>query len=276
MKFPKLFSRSLAGVVVWTMLAAIPALFAQDPEQEEKDKKARVRTEEIVVTAPAPQDKPLASTALIPASILIPLAPRSLADVLSYAPGAYATSGGKGESHVKIRGLDTDKSTLLLDGIPVYDPYFNSYDLKTVLTEDVEAVKVVKGASSVLYGANTLGGIVDVLTLKPKTPSLTLRAAAGRDSSYILSASGAVAWRKTVFMGAVARDHSNGLRIPMGDSTASLNNSDYGKTALTGRSISSREKSEIPAQASAIPPNGDRRRHAILQVRYWRFMTGGA
>ena len=273
MKFPKLFSRSLAGVVVWTMLAAIPALFAQDPEQEEKDKKARVRTEEIVVTAPAPQDKPLASTALIPASILIPLAPRSLADVLSYAPGSYATSGGKGESHVKIRGLDTDKSTLLLDGIPVYDPYFNSYDLKTVLTEDVEAVKVVKGASSVLYGANTLGGIVDVLTLKPKTPSLTLRAAAGRDSSYLLSASGAIAWRKTVFMGAVARDHSDGLRIPVGDSTGLLSNSDYGKTALTGKVyIYPGEKSEILAQASYYSSEwgiGDATQY--YKSRYWRF-----
>jgi len=195
MKFPKRLALPLSLIVGWTMLAAVPGIFAQEETQEEKEKKARVRTEEIVVTAPAPQDRPLASTSVIPLEILIPLTPRNLSDVLSYAPGAYATSGSKGESHVKIRGLDTDKSTLLIDGIPVYDPYFNSYDLKSVLTEDIEAVKVVKGSSSVLYGPNTLGGIVDILTLKPRTPSLTLRAAGGRDSSYIVSASGAVAWR---------------------------------------------------------------------------------
>jgi outer membrane cobalamin receptor len=273
MKFPKRFSRALAGVVAWMMLASVPALFAQETEQEEKEKKARVRTEEIVVTAPAPQDKPLASTSVIPVSILIPMSPRNLSDILSYAPGAYATSGGKGESHVKLRGLDTDKSTLLLDGIPVYDPYFNSYDLKTVLTEDVEAIKVVKGASSVLYGPNTLGGIVDVLTLKPKTPSLTLRAAAGRDSSYILSARGAVAWRKTVFMGAVTRDHSNGLRIPVGDSTGLLKNSDYGKTALNGKVyFYPGEKSEILAQASFYSSEwGIADATQYYKSRYWRF-----
>ncbi len=273
MKFPNLFSRPLAGVVAWTMLAAVPALFAQDPEQEEKDKKARVRTEEIVVTAPAPQDRPLASTSVIPPAILIPLAPRSLADVLSYAPGAYATSGGKGESHVKIRGLDTDKSTLLIDGIPVYDPYFNSYDLKTVLTEDIEAVRVVKGSSSVLYGPNTLGGIVDVLTLKPRTPSLTLRAAAGRDANYIVSASGAFAWRKTVFMGAVARDHSDGLRVPTGDSSGLLKNSDYGKIALTGKIyLYPWEKSEILAQASYYSSEwGIADATQYYKSRYWRF-----
>jgi outer membrane cobalamin receptor len=273
MKFPKRLFLPLSLVVGGMVLAAVPQLSAQEETQDEKDKKARVRTEEIVVTAPAPQDKPLASTSVISGAILIPLAPRNLSDIMSYAPGTYATSGGKGESHVKIRGLDTDKSTLLIDGIPVYDPYFNTYDLKTVLTEDIEAVKVVKGSSSVLYGPNTLGGIVDVLTLKPRTPSLTLRAAGGRDASYIVSASGAAAWRKTVFMGAFARDHSNGLRIPTGDSTALLKNSDYGKTALTGKVyFYPWEKSEILAQASYYSSEyGVADATQYYRSRYWRF-----
>ncbi len=273
MKFPKRLSLPLSLIAGLSFLAAVPGLSAQEEKQDEKEKKARVRTEEIVVTATAPQDKPLASTSVIPETILVPLAPRNLFDVMSYAPGSCATSGGKGESHVKIRGLDTDKSTLLIDGIPVYDPYFNTFDLKTVLTEDIEAIKVVKGASSVLYGPNTLGGIVDVLTLKPKTPSLTLRAAAGRDASYMFSASGAAAWRKTVFMGAVARDHSNGLRIPAGDSTTLLKNSDYGKTALTGKVyFYPWEKSEILAQASYYSSAyGVADATQYYRSRYWRF-----
>jgi iron complex outermembrane receptor protein len=235
MKFRKLAVFPIALAIHWAVFFVVPGFSAQEEKKEETEKKARVRTEEIVVTAPAPQDRPLASTSVIPPNILIPLAPRNLSDVLSYAPGAYTTSGGKGESRVKIRGLDPDKTTLLIDGVPVYDPYFNTYDLRTVLTEDIESIKVVKGASSVLYGPNTLGGIVDVLTLKPRTPSLTLRAAAGRDANYIVSASGAAAWRKTVFMGALARDHSHGLRVRTGDSSGLLRNSDYGKTALTGK-----------------------------------------
>ncbi len=273
MKFPKRLYLPLSLVVGWTMFAAGPGLFAQEQTQEEKDKKARVRTEEIVVTAPAPQDRPLASTSVIPPTILIPLAPRNLSDILSYAPGAYATSGGKGESRVKIRGLDPDKTTLLIDGVPVYDPYFNTYDLRTVLTEDIESVKVVKGASSVLYGPNTLGGIVDVLTLKPRTPSLTLRAATGRDSNYIVSASGAAAWRKTIFMGAFARDHSDGLRVRTGDSAVLLKNSDYGKTALTGKIyFYPWEKSEILAQASYYSSAyGVADATQYYRSRYWRF-----
>ena len=250
-----------------------PGLSAQEEKKEEDEKKVRVRTEEITVTAPTPQDRPLASTSVIAPDILIPLAPRNLSDVLSYAPGAYATSGGKGESHLKIRGLDPDKTTLLIDGVPVYEPYFNTYDLKTVLTEDIESIKVVKGASSVLYGPNTLGGIVDILTLKPRTPSLTLRAAAGRDSNYIVSASGAAAWKKTVFMGAFARDNSDGLRVRTGDSSGLLRNSDYSKTALTGKVyFYPGEKSEILAQASYYSSEyGVADATQYYKSRYWRF-----
>jgi outer membrane cobalamin receptor len=273
MRSPRSIALPVFLVAGWAVLAAAPDLAAQEQKQDEKDKKARVRTEEIVVTAPAPQDRLLASTSVIPQKMLIPLTPRNLSDILSYAPGAYATSGGKGESHVKIRGLDTDKSTLLIDGVPVYDPYFNTYDLKTVLTEDIESIKVVKGSSSVLYGPNTLGGIVDVLTLKPRTPSLTLRAAVGRDSNYIISASGATAWRKAVFMGAAARDHSDGLRVRTGDSAVLLRNSDYGKTALNGKVyFYPWEKSEILAQASYYSSEyGIADATQYYRSRYWRF-----
>jgi len=273
MKFRKLTILPIALAVHFAVFFAGPGLSAQEEKKEEVEKKVRVRTEEIVVTAPAPQDRPLATTSVITPNILIPLAPRNLSDVLSYAPGAYATSGGKGESHVKIRGLDPDKTTLLIDGVPVYDPYFNSYDLRTVLTEDIESIKVVKGASSVLYGPNTLGGIVDILTLKPRTPSLTLRAAAGRDANYIVSASGAAAWRKTVFMGAFARDHSDGLRVRTGDSAVLLRNSDYGKTALNGKIyFYPWEKSEILAQASYYSSEyGIADATEYYRSRYWRF-----
>ena len=273
MKFCKLAIFPIALAVHFAVFFAGLGLSAQEEKKEEVDKKVRVRTEEITVTAPAPQDRPLASMSVIPEAVLTLVAPRNLSDILSYAPGAYATSGGKGESRVKIRGLDPDKSTLLIDGVPVYDPYFNTYDLKTVLTEDIESIKVVKGASSVLYGPNILGGIVDVLTLKPRTPSLTLRAADGRDANYIVSASGAVAWRKAVFMGAVARDHSDGLRVRTGDSAVLLRNSDYGKTTLNGKVyFYPWEKSEILAQASYYSSEyGIADATQYYRSRYWRF-----
>lgn len=273
MKFRKFVVFPIALAIHFAVFFAGPGLSAQEEKKEEVEKKVRVRTEEITVTAPAPQDRPLASTSIITTTTLARLTSRNLSEVLSFASGAYVTAGGKGEAHIKIRGLDTDKSTLLVDGIPIYDPYFNTYDLKTVLTEDIEAIKVVKGSSSVLYGPNTLGGIVDVLTVKPKTPSLTLRSAIGRDSTYLFSATGAAAWRKTVFMGSLTRDKSGGVRVNESGSTGVLKNSGYGKTALSGKIyFYPGEKSELLAQASYYTSDyGIAAATAYYSPRTWRF-----
>ena len=83
------------------------------------------------------------------------------------APGTYVSSGAKSEWGVKLRGLGTNRITLLYDGIPVYEPYYNSFDVKAFTADQVDSIKVVKGASSILYGPNTMGGIVDVLSKRP-------------------------------------------------------------------------------------------------------------
>lgn len=253
-------------------LAAGPGLAAQEQTQEEK-KKPPVITEEIVVVAPMPQDRPLSTTSTLLPSFLEPVAARNLAEVLSFAPGAYVTSGGKGEARPKLRGLDNDKSTLLVDGIPIYEPYFNSYDLRTVLTDEVESVRVVKGASSVLYGPNTLGGIVEVLTRRPHPPSFTLRSGLSRDGSWVLSASGSAAWKKAVFLGSFTRDASDGTRVKSGEATSVLPNSDYRKTGATAKIyLYPGERSEILASANIFDAAwGIPWAQAYYTPRYWRF-----
>ena len=260
------------SVSLMTIALAAPVLCDEDTVGQEK-KKTPIVTEEIVVTAMAPQDRPLATISVILPAKIEAMASRNLSEVLAYTAGTHVSVGGKGESHLKIRGLDNDKSTLLVDGMPVYEPYFNMYDLKTVLTEDVESIKVVKGASSVLYGANTMGGIVEVLTRRPQAPSLTLRTGISRDSNYIFSATGAASWKKTVFQASVTRDHADGMRIKDGDGTSLLSNSEYGKTSLAGKIyFYPSEKSEILAQASYYTSDyGVPDAMEYYSSRYWKF-----
>lgn len=262
----------LLAAAVFAGLALGPGLAAQEQAQEEK-KKPPVITEEIVVVAPMPQDRPLSTTSVLTPTFLEPVASRNLAEVLSFAPGARVTSGGKGEARPKLRGLDNDKSTLLVDGIPVYEPYFNSYDLRTVLTDEVESVRVVKGASSVLYGPNTLGGIIEILTRRPNPPSFTLRSGLSRDGNWVLSASGAAAWKKAAFLGSFTRDASDGTRIKGDDGTSVLPNSDYRKIGGTAKVyIYPGERSEILASASYFgSEHGIPWAQEYYTPRYWRF-----
>jgi iron complex outermembrane recepter protein len=57
-----------------------------------------------------------------------------------------------------------------MDGIPIYVMYDGYSDLGRFTTFDVSQIEVSKGAASVLYGFNTLGGAINVVTKRPEKP----------------------------------------------------------------------------------------------------------
>ena len=48
--------------------------------------------------------------------------------------------------------------------MPLTDPYMKRVDLNQITLDNVAKIKVIKGPSSVLYGPNTAGGIVNIIT----------------------------------------------------------------------------------------------------------------
>ncbi len=75
--------------------------------------------------------------------------------------------GGRAESTLYIRGFDARRVGFFIDGIPVYVPYDGNFDYARFLTTDIEQIDVSKGYSSVAYGANTMGGVINVISKKP-------------------------------------------------------------------------------------------------------------
>ena len=108
-------------------LLSPPALIAQEKEQE-KNKKQKQITEEIVVEAKRPKDVPLSTTSIILKDKIEALQPRDISDVLSYSSGTFVSAGAKNEFRLKIRGFEGQRIVLLYDGIPIYEPFFNSFD----------------------------------------------------------------------------------------------------------------------------------------------------
>ena len=90
--------------------------------------------------------------------------PMDLSEAIRYAPGVTVTFGDKYTYALKLRGIDSKRIALLIDGVPDYEPYYSSFDLKTVSAAGIDSLQITKGPSSVLYGPNTLGGIVNVIT----------------------------------------------------------------------------------------------------------------
>jgi len=87
---------------------------------------------------------------------------------LNMLPGIHLTaSGPRNESLLTVRGFDLRQTPVYMDGIPVYVPYDGYVDLARFTTFDLSVIDVSKGFSSVLYGPNSLGGAINLISRKP-------------------------------------------------------------------------------------------------------------
>lgn len=249
-------------------------LVAQEEDQKEKEKQ-KIITEEIVVEAPLPKDLPLSTTSLIKREKIESLSPKDLSEVLSYTSGTFISSGSKNEFRIKIRGFESNRIVLLYDGIPIYEPFFNSFDLKTFPAEEVESIKVVKGASSVLYGPNALGGIINIITRRPNPPSFSLKTLYGSNDSFNITSSGAINWKNVFFSGFASFDKSDGFEWNKNGENTLRENSDYERRNITGKVyFYPNQKSEILLEAAyywsefGVPVATE-----YYFPRYWRFKS---
>ncbi len=83
-------------------------------------------------------------------------------DVIEY-PGALSGIGIRG-FRPEFSGI-TKHSLLLINGHPA-----GATNLSTILMDDVERIEVLKGPASSLYGAEAMGGVVNVITRKSRGP----------------------------------------------------------------------------------------------------------
>lgn len=94
---------------------------------------------------------------------------QNVAEALRHTQGVFIqpASGSRGEPTIGIRGYSTTHIGLFVDGIPVHSIYDRQTDWAQFSSFGVSEISVSKGYTSPLYGANTLGGSVNVITSKP-------------------------------------------------------------------------------------------------------------
>ena len=228
-----------AFVAILCLFLFASFLAAEEENAEKKDKEKEVAlpmiTESVTVSAKVPRELPYAATSELKLEKIEPIKPRDLAEILPSAPGAYVSTGAKSEWGVKLRGLGTNRITLLYDGIPIYEPYYNSFDLKAIAADQIESVKVLKGATSVLYGPNAMGGVVDVLSKRPANNQFSLRLDYGTRQTYGIYAGGALRGRNLLFTGSASREASDGFNWVNAGETELRKNTDYERHNIGGK-----------------------------------------
>jgi len=153
------------------------------------------RTEVTVAAARGARD-----TAVVPlrvdtlaGDLLRQLTPPSTGDVLLQAPGVTAVGSGPFQVRPRLRGLDSTRVLVLVDGERLNNARTATdragIEVGLVNADTVEAVEVLGGAGSVLYGTDALAGTINIITNRPRY-SDALQFTAGFDGLYSSNESG--------------------------------------------------------------------------------------
>jgi Fe(3+) dicitrate transport protein len=118
------------------------------------------------------------------------ISPLSGNDVLRTMTGIHVVEeeGAGLRTNIGIRGLDPDKSRnvlILEDGIPVaLGPYGEPEMYYTPAIERMSGVEILKGNGSILFGPQTIGGVINYLTADPPAESKGFASLRGGGSGF--------------------------------------------------------------------------------------------
>ncbi len=92
----------------------------------------------------------------------------TIGDVFRTLPGTSTANEGAFQVRPRIRGLDSNRVLVLVDGERLNNSRTSTeqsgVELGLIATSEIESVEVVRGSGSVLYGTDALGGTINIIT----------------------------------------------------------------------------------------------------------------
>ncbi len=125
---------------------------------------------EVVVTASRTAetvDESLAAVSVITRQDIERGQFRTLPEALSTVPGLQfsRSGGGIGQlADVYLRGTDSNHTLVLVDGIRMGSATNGRASLQHIPLSQIERIEVVRGPRSTLYGADAIGGVIQIIT----------------------------------------------------------------------------------------------------------------
>ncbi|NJO13173.1 MAG: TonB-dependent receptor [Gammaproteobacteria bacterium] len=128
--------------------------------------------EQIVVTARKREESLLSvpiSISSVSEDAMERNALRSIADIAPTVPGLNINSDSVGRAFVSIRGIGTALQAGVQPGVGVFQDgiYVRETSYINNPTLDVQRIEVLRGPQGTLYGKNTLGGAINIITREP-------------------------------------------------------------------------------------------------------------
>jgi vitamin B12 transporter len=126
-------------------------------------------TEELVISAtriPTPEEEVPASVSVITVEDFEGKQTERVADALRSLPGlSVVQTGTAGQlTSVFTRGLRSEHTQVLLDGVPINQGLAGLFDFADLTIDDIDRIEVVRGPQSTVYGPRALAGVIQIFT----------------------------------------------------------------------------------------------------------------
>lgn len=117
----------------------------------------------------------------------------TVVDLLTRQPGVQVTTmGGAGTgASLYLRGAKPDQTKILIDGLPINSIDGSGSPLRFIPLANVERIEILRGPASTLYGADAVGGVIQIFTRKG-SPGLKFDGFAGYGSQSTFQSSAGV------------------------------------------------------------------------------------
>ncbi len=98
-------------------------------------------------------------------------------DLINFEPGVTLSRYGGlgGASVLSIRGAENGGTVVLIDGIPMNNPIVSQngdsyFDFANMTPDNIGRIEIIRGPFSALYGSESMGGVVDIITKEGSGP----------------------------------------------------------------------------------------------------------
>ncbi|MBD3182995.1 TonB-dependent receptor [Candidatus Poribacteria bacterium] len=100
----------------------------------------------------------------------------NILNISDYGPGGFAMAS--------IRGSSSEQVLVLLDGQRINDSRSGVVDLNNIPLNSISRIEIVKGGNSAMYGADAVGGVINIITKNPVSSKVKAWSSMGSYSAY--------------------------------------------------------------------------------------------
>lgn len=216
--------RRILGIALLSGAAhavAAPADAPAPPQGAAEDEgPAEAAEGEVIVVTGTRSEMPLSAspvtTEVIDRKRLEESGVQTMSEALALRPGLWIDRGVGGTTGITIQGLGPQYSLILVDGARQIGRTGGYLDLDRFGIADVEQVEIVRGPSSALYGADALGGVVNIITRRPRD-GFALDALTRLDGRLASETRARLSLGRDGLAGAISAEYRAGPEVRRGD-----------------------------------------------------------